>query len=189
MTAPDATIRAWLDKADEYPTPTGAVGWVINGPELIALLSECTPHVSASVRPARVSDDMTTFYVRATLTFARSELTKETPMPGPSAPTTTVYGCSDDLVELDGAIYEEFGAYDRDSRLKFDNGAVLTVCYDRDGDGIWRIENPRDHPSVTITRCEDRLGYMNPDGDIYSDIAVVVGATSVRHKAVKRADS
>ena len=104
----------------------------------------------------------------------------------PSTDVTTVYGCSDDLVELDGAIYDEFSAYDLHNLLKFDNGAVLTVCYDRDGDGIWRIENPRDHPSVTITRCEDRLGYTNPDGDIYSDIAVVVGATSVRHEAIKR---
>jgi len=93
------------------------------------------------------------------------------------------------LIELDGAIYEEFGAYDRDGRLLFDNGAVLTVAYDRDGDGIWRIENPREHPSVTITRCEDRSGYTGPDGDIYSDLAVVTGATSVKHRAVKRTDA
>ena len=105
-----------------------------------------------------------------------------------ATPTTIVYGCSDDLVELDGAIYEEFGTYDRDSRLKFDNGAVLTVAYDRDGDGIWRIENPHGHPSVTIVRCEDREGYTGPDGDVYSDIATVTGASSVKHKDVKRAD-
>lgn len=101
-------------------------------------------------------------------------------------PVTTVYGCSDDLVELDGAIYDEFSAYDLHNLLKFDNGAILIVCYDRDGDGIWRIENDDDHPSVTITRCEDREGYTDPDGDIYSDLATVVGATSVKHKAIKR---
>ena len=98
--------------------------------------------------------------------------------------TTRVHGCSDDLVELDGAIYDEFDAYDRDHRLTFDNGAVLIVAYDRDWDGIWRIEG--DHPSVTITRCEDREGYTDPDGPIYSDLATVVGATSVKHKAVRR---
>ena len=106
----------------------------------------------------------------------------------PRTDVTTVYGCSDDLIELDGAIYDEFDAYDRDSHLKFDNGAVLAVAYDRDGDGIWRIENPREHPSVTITRCEDRDGYTGPDGDIYSDLATVTGATSVKHRAIKRGE-
>ncbi len=107
----------------------------------------------------------------------------------PSTDVTTVYGCSDDLVELDGAIYDEFGAYDFHHRLTFDNGVVLIARYDRDGDGIWRIENPSDHPSVAITRCEDREGYTTPDGDIYSDLATVVGATSVKHKAIKRGAS
>ena len=186
MTAPDATIRAWLDRAKEYPTKTGVTGWVAHVPELIALLSECTPRASFSVRPVSLDDDMTTFYVAMTLTFARSELTKENPMLDPNA-ITHVYGISDDLVELDGAIYDEFGTYDRDSRLKFNNGAVLTVSYT--DDGIWRIDNPRNHPSVTITRCEEREGYTGPDGPVYSDIAAVVGATSVKHKDVKRADS
>ena len=101
-----------------------------------------------------------------------------------TAPDTTghatVRGYSDDLIEIGGAIYEEFGAYDRDTRLKFDNGATLIVRYDRDGDGIWRIENPQAHPSVTIVRCEDREGYTDPDGLIYSDLATVAGATSVQ---------
>ena len=98
--------------------------------------------------------------------------------------TTTVYGYSDDLVELDGAIEEEFSGYDHDHRLAFDNGAVLIARYDRDGDGIWRIENPSDHPSVTTTRCEDREGYTDPDGPIYSDLAIVTGATTVQHSGV-----
>ena len=109
-------------------------------------------------------------------------------MTAPTA-TTTVYGCSDDLVELDGAIYDEFSAYDMDNLLKFNNGATLIVRYDRDGDGVWRIECDDDHPSVTITRCEDRDGYTDPDGDIYSDLATVVGAASVKHEAIKRGAS
>ena len=68
----------------------------------------------------------------------------------PSTDVNTVYGCSDDLVELDGVIYDEFSAYDLHNLLKFDNGATLIVRYDRDGDGIWRIENDDDHPSVTV---------------------------------------
>ena len=104
----------------------------------------------------------------------------------PDLNTTTVYGCSDDLVELDGAISDEFDAYDLHHRLTFDNGAVLVVRYDRDGDGVWRIENRDDHPAVTVTRCEDREGYTDPDGPIYSDLATVTGATSVKHKAILR---
>ena len=100
--------------------------------------------------------------------------------------STTIYGASDDLVELEGAIEEEFSAYDRHHRLIFDNGAVLIARYDRDGDGIWRIENPHDHPSATITRCEDREGYTDPDGPIYSDLATVTGATTVQHKPILR---
>ena len=99
---------------------------------------------------------------------------------------TTVYGCSDDLVELDGAIYDEFDAYDRDHRLTFDTGLMLMVRYDRDGDGIWRIENPLNRDDVTVTRCEDREGYTDPDGPIYSDLATVIGATRVTHEEVKR---
>ena len=43
----------------------------------------------------------------------------------PRTDVTTIYGCSDDLIELDGAVYDEFDAYGRDSRLKFDALAVL----------------------------------------------------------------
>ena len=92
---------------------------------------------------------------------------------------TTIYGASDDLIELDGAIYDEFSAYDETSQLTFDNGAVLTIRYD--DDGIWRIENTNRHPSVVLTRCEDREGYTDPDGPIYSDQATITGAASVTH--------
>ena len=100
--------------------------------------------------------------------------------------TTIIYGVSDDLVALGGAIEKEFSAYDYDHRMTFDNGVVLIARYDRDGDGIWRIENPSDHPSVTITRCEGREGYTDPDGPIYSDLAIVTGAMTVQHKPIPR---
>lgn len=92
---------------------------------------------------------------------------------------TTVYGCSDDLIELDGAIREEFAAYDCVSRLTFDNGAVLTVTYG--GEGIWRVET-NGHPSASVLRCEDREGFTDPDGPIYSDLASVYGATKVEQE-------
>ena len=93
--------------------------------------------------------------------------------------TTTIYGASDDLIELEGAIRDEFNAYDETSQLAFDNGAILAIRYD--DDGIWRIENANHHPSVTLTRCEDRDGFTDPDGPVYSDLATITGATRVTH--------
>ena len=54
--------------------------------------------------------------------------------------TITVYGASDDLIEIDGAIKEEFGWYDSGSKpayLAFSDGTVLSVIYT--DDGMWRI--------------------------------------------------
>lgn len=53
--------------------------------------------------------------------------------------TVTVYGASDDLIEVEGAIREEFSAYDEEDGvyLAFSDGTVLHVQYD--DDGLWRI--------------------------------------------------
>ena len=68
------TIRAWMDRAADFPTPTGQIGWVAKRDELMAVLAECTPHVTASVIPERDStdDDMVTFYVRFSVSFSHS---------------------------------------------------------------------------------------------------------------------
>jgi hypothetical protein len=55
--------------------------------------------------------------------------------------TTKIYGCSDDLIEIEGPnLNEEFGAYSRDDEkfyLSFSDGTLLLVQY---GDrGIWRF--------------------------------------------------
>ena len=74
-------IRAWLARAEGYPTPSGQQGWVIKAPELNTLLGECTPHVSASVVPCTTDDgDLTTFHIRLALSFSRAEL--DAPMEG-----------------------------------------------------------------------------------------------------------
>ena len=100
---------------------------------------------------------------------------------------TRITGASDDLVELDGAIYDEYDGYDVDHWLRFDTGAVVVLRYDRDGDGIWRIEDHRPRAGiVTIVRCEDRPGYTGTDGPIYADEATVAGATSVQHTTIRR---
>jgi hypothetical protein len=53
----------------------------------------------------------------------------------------TIYGASDDLIEIEGDIREEFNHYsneDDDARLLgFSDGTLLRVVYDKDG--IWRL--------------------------------------------------
>lgn len=50
----------------------------------------------------------------------------------------TIYGASDDLIELDGDIYEEFTASDGEPNLiAFSDGTLLEVTYT--DAGIWRI--------------------------------------------------
>ena len=53
--------------------------------------------------------------------------------------TITIYGASDDLIELEGAIRDEISPCNEDepTRLAFSDGTVLSVAYD--ADGCWRI--------------------------------------------------
>jgi len=51
-----------------------------------------------------------------------------------------VYGASDDLIEFNGDIHEEFNWLLSDNDVKylaFSDGTVLRVCYDNDG--LWRL--------------------------------------------------
>lgn len=62
-----------------------------------------------------------------------------------------VYGASDDLIEVEGDIREEFNALEDDDPtvLAFSNGVVVSVEYDRHG--IWRIRPLANGSRVTIT--------------------------------------
>lgn len=52
---------------------------------------------------------------------------------------TTVTGASDDLIEIDGDISEEFNSYDcNDGRMALSDGTLLKVEYDEDG--LWRFK-------------------------------------------------
>ena len=51
-----------------------------------------------------------------------------------------ITGCSDDLIEIDGDIVEEFNCYmheDEERILALSDGTLLRVNYDNDG--IWRF--------------------------------------------------
>jgi hypothetical protein len=53
----------------------------------------------------------------------------------------TIYGASDDLIEIEGDIDEEFNPpeYDEPTLLVFSDGTILKVQYGAGGDGFWRI--------------------------------------------------
>jgi hypothetical protein len=83
----------------------------------------------------------------------------------------TVYGASDDLIEVYGDIDEEFSPfsdYDNGERqdgayLTFSNGTILRIEYD----GIWRICPVLNATSVSIQQCAE------DDEEEYSDKAVL----------------
>lgn len=58
----------------------------------------------------------------------------------------SIFGYSDDLVEVEGDIYEEFpSTYKHDDYIATSNGLLMKVSYD----GVWRmhvIRNPNDTP-------------------------------------------
>lgn len=80
-----------------------------------------------------------------------------------------IYGASDDLIEIEGDIREEFTAYDEDdgTYLGFSDGTVLHVVFDRDG--VWRIKpiayGSNGPESLVITHAPAG------DEDNYSDVA------------------
>ena len=81
--------------------------------------------------------------------------------------TTTIYGASDDLIEIEGDISEEFAAYDldEDAVIGASNGVLLRVRYD--DDGVWRLAPIRGADRVTITVAPV------DDDDNYSDRVVI----------------
>ena len=86
--------------------------------------------------------------------------------------SVTVYGASDDLIEVDGDIVEEF-TYDQNqitegNLLAFSDGTVLRVVYSRSG--VWRITTVASGTAtVTVTQAPE------DDDDNYSDRATVDG--------------
>lgn len=82
----------------------------------------------------------------------------------------TVYGYSDDLVEIDGDIRDEF-TYPYDDKegcvLAFSNGLILRIKYN--DNGIWRITPvfPIKNESFSISQAPEN------DDSNYSDIATI----------------
>ncbi len=88
--------------------------------------------------------------------------------------SVTIYGASDDLVEVEGDVREEFSAlgnenFDGDGGyLAFSDGTILSIVY---GDrGVWRIV-PIAEGSGELSVKQAPVG----DEDDYSDIATLSG--------------
>jgi hypothetical protein len=83
----------------------------------------------------------------------------------------TVYGSSDDLIEVDGGLREEFPYQpDGDGQyLAFSNGIVIHIEYDQLG--VWRIKPVcvPEHQNVDIQQAPA------DDDENYSDRATVAG--------------
>lgn len=83
-----------------------------------------------------------------------------------------IYGSSDDLVEVEGAINEEFGyrntADDKGDLLAFSDGTVVRIRYD--DNGVWRITPvARGTAELTIEQAPE------DDEKQYTDRATLAG--------------
>lgn len=79
----------------------------------------------------------------------------------------TIYGASDDLIEIEGDIREEFNPIDESSKLAFSDGTVLSVSYT---DGCWRINR-----LAKGTSEYSKIESEGADSDNYSDKVTLVG--------------
>lgn len=78
-----------------------------------------------------------------------------------------VYGCSDDLVEIDGTKtqYDEIGCFNSDVLIEFTDGTTIRVHYGKGEKGIWYIEILSEGAAIVkFIEC------MDEDAAIYSDI-------------------
>lgn len=89
--------------------------------------------------------------------------------------TVTVYGASDDLIELEGDIRDEISPNnneeDNPTKLAFSDGTVLSVVYDKDG--CWRVNRVAEG-----TAKMKKVEAEGPDTDNYTDRVTLTGDIS-----------
>jgi len=87
-----------------------------------------------------------------------------TTKPDLPAGAVLIYGASDDLIELDGAVCEEFpyegNRHDHDTTIgdliAFSDGTVIRIAFDGDNRGNWRITPiHRGTATLTVTQVAD----------------------------------
>jgi len=79
---------------------------------------------------------------------------------------TQVYGASDDLIELEGDLSEEFNGGEKPCLLIFSDGTVLTIKYGKEHLAVW---------AITLVNQGKLFGSVvyctNEDAERYSDTA------------------
>ena len=83
--------------------------------------------------------------------------------------TVSIYGASDDLVEVEGDVREEFSYGDGPGYVALSSGVLLSIEYTRAG--IWRIA-PVSVPDGVVVAVKQAV---SADDDVYSDTATVEG--------------
>ena len=77
---------------------------------------------------------------------------------------TELYGASDDLIELDGDLSEEFSGGEKPCLLIFSDGTVLSIKYGKEHLAVWAITVIEEGDLFkSIVHC------TNEDAERYSD--------------------
>lgn len=86
--------------------------------------------------------------------------------------TIKINGASDDVIEVDGAVQDEFYCYTDDGqqgRLSFSDGTTLHVHYEPDG--VWRITEDQIGTASVVNIEVAQAGYRSDVATITGDIA------------------
>ena len=81
-----------------------------------------------------------------------------------------VYGCSDDLVEIEGSAYkeDEIGCFQSDVRIRFVDGTIIRVGYSKENLAVWWIEVEKTGTARHVLEV-----CSNEDADPYSDVFTI----------------
>jgi len=80
--------------------------------------------------------------------------------------STQIYGASDDLIEIQGDLSEEFSGGEKPCLLIFSDGTVLTIKYGKEHLAVWAITLVTQGKLFSkISHCTDE------DAERYSDTA------------------
>ena len=82
----------------------------------------------------------------------------------------TIYGASDDLIEIEGAISEELNVYDS-GFLHFNEGTVVSVVYDEEG--LWKLSVVKQGTAAVVAHT-----FATDEEDDYSDKLILEGEIS-----------
>ena len=81
-----------------------------------------------------------------------------------------VYGCSDDLVEIEGSAYkeDEIGCFESDVRIRFMDGTVIRDGYSKENLAVWWIEVEKTGTAHHVLEVCD-----NENAEPYSDVFTI----------------